>query len=263
MFNKFVLLAAAAFTALSLLPQPVSAQGKKDSVVMGMTLEPPGLDPTAGAAAAIGEVTLYNVYETLTKVKEDGSVGPLLAESWEVSPDLKTYTFKLRKGVKFQNGEAFNASTVKFSFERAAAEKSTNKDKRTFASMQSVAAIDDHTVVILNKSLDPDFLFLMGQATAIIVEPKSADTNATKPVGTGPYQLTAWNKGSSVILSKWDGYRNAASIKMKRVTFRFISDPAAQVAALLAGDVDAFPRVTPRSVVQFKNNPKFQVVVSD
>ena len=75
MFKKFVLLAAAAFTALSLLPQPVSAQGKKDSVVMGMTLEPPGLDPTTGAAAAIGEVTLYNVYETLTKVKEDGSVG--------------------------------------------------------------------------------------------------------------------------------------------------------------------------------------------
>jgi peptide/nickel transport system substrate-binding protein len=94
------------------------------------------------------------------------------------------------------------------------------------------------------------------------VEPKSADNNATKPVGTGPYQLAAWNKGSSVSLSKWDGYRSAASIKMKKVTFRFISDPAAQVAALLAGDVDAFPRVTPRSVVQFKTNAKFQVVVS-
>src|ERR1035437_995220 len=163
MFKKFVLLAAAAFSGLSLPPKPFSAQGKKDSVVMGMTLEPPGLDPTAGAAAAIGEVTLYNVYETLTKVKEDGSVRPLLAESWEIAPDLKTYTFKLRKGVKFQNGEAFNAGTVKFSFERAAAEKSTNKDKRTFTGMDSVAAIDDYTVVILNKSLDPDFLFLMGQ----------------------------------------------------------------------------------------------------
>src|SRR5450759_3459237 len=138
MFNKFVLLAAAAFTALSLLPQPVSAQGKKDSVVMGMTLEPPGLDPTAGAAAAIGEVTLYNVYETLTKVKEDGSVGPLLAESWEIAPDLKTYTFKLRKGVKFQNGEPFNAEAVKFSYERAAAATSTNKDKSLFLTIAQI-----------------------------------------------------------------------------------------------------------------------------
>ena len=128
--------------------------------------------------------------------------------------------------------------------------------------MQSVAAIDDLTVVILNKELDPDFLFLMGQATAIMVEPKSVDTNATNPVGTGPYKFESWAKGSMVTLAKWADYRNAASVKIKKVTFRFISDPAAQVAALLAGDIDAFPRVTPRSVPQFKSNPKFQVVIS-
>src|ERR1700738_5480930 len=118
MSKKLILLAAAAMTALS--------------------LEPPGLDPTSGAAAAIAEVTLYNVYETLTKVKEDGSVAPLLAESWQTAPDLKTYTFKLRKGVAFQNGEPFNAQAVKFSFERAAETASTNKDKSLF---QSIAAI--------------------------------------------------------------------------------------------------------------------------
>ena len=245
------------------LPFDAPAQGKKETVVLGMTLEPtPGLDPTGGAASSIAEVVQYNVFETLTKINSDGSVSPLLAEKWEVSPDLKSYTFTLRKGVKFHNGEPFNAQAVKFSFGRAAAEKSTNKDKRTFSSMASVAAIDEHTVVILNKELDPDFLFLMGQATAIIVEPKSVDTNATKPVGTGPYKLDVWNKGSSVVLTKWDGYRSAAAVKIKKVTFRFISDPAAQVAALLAGDIDAFPRVTPRSVPQFKNNAKFQVLVS-
>jgi peptide/nickel transport system substrate-binding protein len=263
MVNRRRLLSTAASgAALASLPLAALAQAKKDSVVLAMTLEPPGLDPTAGAASAIAEIVQYNIFETLTKINADGTVSPLLAESWEVSPDLKTYTFKLRKGVKFQNGEAFNASAVKFSFERAAAEKSTNKDKRTFSGMESVAAIDDHTVVVLNKSLDPDFLFLMGQATAIIVEPKSADTNATKPVGTGPYQLTNWNRGSSIVLSQWTGYRSAPSIKIRKVTFRFISDPAAQVAALLAGDIDAFPRVSPRSVAQFKSNPKFQVVVS-
>ena len=263
MINRRHLIATAASGAtLATLPLAATAQAKKDAVVLAMTLEPPGLDPTAGAASAIAEIVQYNVFETLTKINSDGTVSPMLAEKWEVSPDLKTYTFTLRKGVKFQNGEPFNANAVKFSFERAGGDKSTNKDKRTFTMMDRVAVIDDYTVVILNKQLDPDFLFLMGQATAIIVEPKSADSNATKPVGTGPYQLSAWAKGSSVTLSKWDGYRSAAAIKMKKVTFRFISDPAAQVAALLAGDVDAFPRVTPRSVPQFKDNAKFQVVVS-
>jgi peptide/nickel transport system substrate-binding protein len=264
--RRTVLTHSASLAALASVPLAVSrealAQGRKDSVSLAMTLEPPGLDPTAGAASAIAEITQYNIYETLTKINSDGSVTPLLAESWEVSPDLRTYTFRLRKGVKFQNGEPFNARTVKFAFERAGAEKSTNKDKRTFASMETVQAVDDHTVVIVNKELDPDFLFLMGQATAIIVEPKSADGNATKPVGTGPYQLDSWSKGSSVTLGKWDGHRNAANVKLKRATFRFIPDPAAQVAALLAGDVDAFVRVTPRSVPQFKDNPRFQVIVS-
>ena len=94
------------------LQLPALAQSRKDSIVLGMTLEPPGLDPTAGAASAIAEVTLYNIFETLTKINADGSVTPLLAERWEVSPDLRTTTFYLRKGVKFSNGEPFNAQAV-------------------------------------------------------------------------------------------------------------------------------------------------------
>jgi peptide/nickel transport system substrate-binding protein len=253
----------AALSAVPLvLPQAAMAQSRKDSLVLAMTLEPsPGLDPTGGAASSIAEVTLYNIYETLTKINPDGSVTALLAESWEVSPDLKTYTFKLRKGVRFHNGEPFNAQAVKFSYDRAGGEKSTNKDKRTFANL-STQVVDDHTVVLLTSEIDPDFPFILGQATAIIVEPKSADNNATRPTGTGPYKLENWVKGSSITLARSDTYRNAGAVKLKRVTFRFIPDPAAQVAALLAGDVDVFPRVTPRSVEQFKANPKFQVVVS-
>jgi peptide/nickel transport system substrate-binding protein len=262
MLNRRTLLATAALSAVPLsLPQTALAQGRKDSMVIGIALEPPGLDPTVAAASSIAEIVQYNILETLTRINSDGSVSPLLAESWEASPDLRTYTFKLRRGVKFQNGEPFNAQTVKFAFERAGGEKSTNKDKRTFASM-SVQAVDEHTVVVINREIDPDLPFLLGQATAVIVEPKSADANATQPVGTGPYKLDNWSKGSSVTVSKWDGFRNAGAVKLDKVTFRFISDPAAQAAALLAGDIDAFPRIATRVVPQFKANAKFQVILS-
>src|SRR5215472_10018098 len=198
MFRKFTIVAFAA--AIVAAPLPLLAQGKKDSVVMAMALEPPGLDPTTAAAAAIAEVTLYNVYETLTKIREDGSVSPLLADSWQASPDLKTYTFKLRKGVKFQNGEPFDSAAVKFSFERAAAPTSTNKDKSLFQSIESVATPDADTVVLALKYSEPNLPFLLGQASASIVEPKSAPTDATQPVGSGPYMLGGWTKGSSITL---------------------------------------------------------------
>ncbi|AWM00450.1 ABC transporter substrate-binding protein [Bradyrhizobium amphicarpaeae] len=259
MLRKLSIVAFAA--ALVAAPLPVLAQSKKDSVVMGMTLEPPGLDPTNAAAAAIAEVTLYNIYETLTKINEDGSTSPLLAESWTASPDLKTYTFKLRKGVKFHNGEPFNSAAVKFSFERNAAATSTNKDKSLFQAFEKVETPDADTVVIAVKYSEPNLPFLLGQASASIVEPKSAATNVTQPVGTGPYQLGAWAKGSSITLNKWADYRDASAIKLSKVTIRFISDPAAQAAALLSNDVDAFPRIATRVVAQFKSDPRFTVLI--
>ncbi len=253
----WALVASAALAAAS-----IHAQDKKDSAVIAMTLEPPGLDPTAGAASAIGEVVLYNVLETLTKIESDGSIKPLLAQSWTVTPDNKTWAFKLRTGVKFHNGEPFNAATVKFAFERAVAPGSVNKDKAVFANIVNIASTDEHTVILTLKNPNPEFLFQLGQTTASIVEPKSAATNNTQPVGTGPFRLETWNKGSSIVLSRWDGYRDARAVKLRRVTIRFISDAAAQVAALLSGDVDAFPRVAAaRSLAQFQGNKKFQVLI--
>lgn len=261
MLKRRTLLTTAAIATVPLaLPELALAQGRKDSMVIGMSLEPPGLDPTAGAASAIAEIVQYNILETLTKINSDGKITPLLAQSWEISPDLKTYTFKLRRGVKFQNGEPFNAQTVKFAFDRAGGDKSTNKDKRTFANL-STHVVDDYTVVLLNKEIDPNLPFLLGQVTAVIVEPKSAAGNATQPVGTGPYKLDSWARGSSLTLVKWDGFRNPGEAKLKKVTFRFIADAAAQAAALLAGDVDAFPRISTRDVPQFQHNPRFEVII--
>ncbi len=245
----------------SLLPGLAEA-AKKDTLVLAMTLEPPGLDPTAGAAAAIGEVVHYNVLETLTKIRSDSSIAPLLAQSWTVTPDNKTWAFKLRPGVKFHNGEPFNAATVKFAFERAAAADSPNKDKAVFANIVNISATDELTVVITLKNTNPDFLFQVGQATAVIVEPKSAAGNNSQPVGTGPFKLDSWAKGSQLVLARWDGYRDAKAIALRRVNIRFISDAAAQVAAMLAGDVDLFPRVSAaRNIEQFRADKRFQVLV--
>ena len=261
-FSSRLFVSLAALGAL-IAAAPSQAQVKKDSLVLAMTLEPsPGLDPTGGAASAIAEVSLYNIFETLTKITSDSRTTPLLAESWTVSPDLKTYTFKLRQGVKFHNGEPFNAAAVKFSFERAAAKDSTNKDKAVFANIERIDTPDAQTVVLNLKNDSPDLLFQLGQGTAIIVEPKSVANNGTQPVGTGPYRLDSWNRGSSIALVRWDGYRNAKDVKMRRVVIRFIGDPAAQVAALLSGDVDVFPRVAAaRSLKQFQENKKFQVLI--
>ncbi|BDI07944.1 ABC transporter substrate-binding protein [Sphaerotilus microaerophilus] len=246
-------------------PATVFAQARirRDSAVLGMTLEPPGLDPTAGASSAIAEVVLYNVFETLTKIRGDGSIAPLLAESWTVTPDNKTWAFKLRPGLRFHNGEPCNATAVKFSYERAAAEGSLNKDRAVFTNLFNLRATDDRTLVLTLKNPNPDLLFQLGQATAVIVEPKSVAGNATQPVGTGPYRLERWTKGSSITLARWAEHRDAKQVALARVTLRFIGDAAAQIAALLSGDVDAFPRVAAgRALEQFKSDRRYQVIVS-
>ncbi|HPM69110.1 MAG TPA: ABC transporter substrate-binding protein [Piscinibacter sp.] len=240
------------------------AQGRKDSVVLGMVLEPsPGLDPTAASAAAIGEVVHLNVLEGLTKIGMDGKVSALLAESWSVDPDGKLYTFKLKRGVRFHDGEAFDASDVKFSFERARAEGSTNKAKKAvFDNISRIDTPDPHTVILVLNNADGNFLFRMGENTAVILDPKSAATTATRPVGTGPFKLEDWKKGSSITLVKNADYRGAAAVKMKKVTFRFINDPAAQVAALLAGDIDGMPRFgAPQNLKQFQSDKRFTVEI--
>jgi peptide/nickel transport system substrate-binding protein len=269
-FNTKKLAAAllASFTlsvglAATVLPGLAQAQARKDSAVLAMILEPTSLDPTSAPAAAIGEIVHYNVLEGLTKINVDGSVTPLLAESWTMDPDGKLFTFKLRKGVKFQDGAAFDSEAVKFSFNRAKDEKSTNKAKgAVFNNISRVDTPDAHTVIIVLNNPDGNFLFRMGENTAVILHPNSVASAATKPVGTGPYALDNWNKGSSITLTKWDGFRNPGAIKLKKVTFRFINDAAAQVAALLAGDVDGMPRFgSLQSLKQFQGDKRFTVEI--
>jgi peptide/nickel transport system substrate-binding protein len=208
MLNRRTMLSTAALASVPLtLPQPPWRRASKDTIVLAMALEPPGLDPTAGAASSIAEVTLYNIFETLTKINPDGSVSPLLAESWEVSPDLRTYTFKLRKGVKFQNGEPFNAQAVKFSLTARAARKAPTRTSAPSPPSPRRWSMTTPWCCSPRKST-PTSCSCWARPRPSSSSPR-APTNATKPVGTGPYKLDNWVKGSSVTLTKWDGYRNA------------------------------------------------------
>ena len=231
----------------------------KDSVSIGMRLEPaPGLDPTTGAAAAISQVTLYNIFEGLTRLDGGGDVHPMLAKSWTISEDGTTYTFSLEEGVKYHDGSDFTSADVKAQFERNAAEESSNKQKKLYRALKAVETPDPHTVVIRldgPRSLLP---FELAQAASVILDEGSfADTN-TNPIGTGPYRFVKWTKGDSVEMEKFDGHRNADNVQIKHVKFRFINDATAQVAALLAGDLDYMPSLSaPEMFAQFQADDRF------
>ncbi len=249
--------ATAAGTAL-----PAFAQAKKkDSVVLAMVLEPPSLDPTTGASAAIGEVMHYNVFEGLTKINADGSVTPLLAQDWSEAPDGKTYTFRLRKGISFSDGKPMTAEHVKYSFDRAKAPDSKNKAKKAvFDNISLVTAAAPDVVILTLNNPDPNMPFRLGENTAVILHPDTAANAATAPVGTGPYKLQEWKKGSSITMVARDDARVKPAIR--RAEFRIINDPAAQVAALLAGDVDGMPRFAAfQSLKQFQNDKRFAVEI--
>ncbi|MEM1315866.1 MAG: ABC transporter substrate-binding protein, partial [Pseudomonadota bacterium] len=190
------LLASAAALALT----AGLAFAQQTTLTVGMQLEPPNLDPTGGAAGAIDGVVYANVFEGLTRIDRNGGVQPALAREWEISDDGLTYTFRLVEGATFHDGTALDAEDVKFSFERAMAEDSTNAQKGLFEPIERIEVVDPATVRITLGQPTGAFLFNMGWGDAVIVGAESVETNATDPVGTGPFRFEAWAKGDSVTL---------------------------------------------------------------
>ena len=233
----------------------------KDTITIGMQLEPPNLDPTSGAAAAIREVTYANIYEGLTRFGPDGSVQPALASSWEPSEGGKVWTFTLREGVKFHDGTTFDADDVVFTLDRARAPDSTNAQKQLFAGIESVEAVNPTTVRVTLSAPNGNFPWNMAWGDAVIMAPESVATNATNPVGTGPFRFANWVQGDRVEIVASPDYWGEP-VALKGATFKFISDPTAAFAAMMAEDVDAFPVFpAPETLVQFEADPRFKVVV--
>ena len=254
----------AALTALvavvPMLMSPVAAQ-TKDTITLGVAVEPPHLDPSSHVAGTIREIVYANVFEGLMMIGPDGKEYLALAEKVELSPNGKTYTFSLQKGVTFHDGTPFTSSTVKFSFERARGPNSVNAGKRLFEPIDTIDTPAPDKVVITLKQPVGSFLYNMGSADAIMVAPASADNDKQTPIGTGPFKFERWAKGDRIELSRYDKYWGKKA-NFSKATFRIIPDAQAQVAALKTGDVDAFPVMgAPETLNEFKADPRFQVVV--
>ena len=259
MKKLLLLLGAALLLPLAVLPLATQAQGAKDRIVIGMALEPPHLDPTAGAAAAIDEVVYANVFEGLTRIDQNGGVQPALAASWTISEDGLVYDFTLRSAVKFHDGTDFEATDVVFALERVLAEDSTNAQKRLYTAIDRVEAIGASQVRLTLSRPEGSLLFNLGWGDAVIVAPESAEANKSAPVGTGPYRFSRWVQGDRVEL-----VANDDRAPLSQVTFKFIADASAQMAALLAGDIDAFPNFgAPESLKQFEADARFEVVIGN
>lgn len=238
-----------------------TAMAQQTDLTIAMQLEPPHLDPTSAAAGAIDSVLYSNVFEGLTRFASDGSVVAGLAESWEIGADGTTYTFKLRDGVTFHDGTTMDAEDVKFTLDRARADDSANAQKVLFAGISEVTVIDPTTVEVKLSAPDGNFLFNMAWGDAVIVAPESIETIKQTPIGTGPFKFDAWVQGDRIEISRNPDYWGDAPA-LEAATFKFISDPTAAFAAMMAQDIDAFAGFpAPENLPQFEADPRFQVLV--
>ncbi len=231
----------------------------QDTLIYAQGADPRGLDPALvddGESAKI----MVNIYEGLLKYDKDSTkVLPSLAESWDVTPDGLTYTFHLKKGVKFQDGTDFNADAVKFNIDRQLAPKVTEDMSYAgfvFGSVKDVEVVDANTVKINMKEACTPFLNNLAMCLgAPMVSPKALQDNNNNvnehPVGTGPYSFVSWTKGQNVVLKRNDAYWGTKALT-QNVIFRFISDNSARVVALNNGEADMIDGIDATVVQQIE-----------
>lgn len=230
------------------------------SLTLGLVLEPPNLDPTGTSAEATQDVSV-NVFEGLTKIADDGTVRPSLASSWETSADGLQWRFHLRDGVRFHDGATFDAATVVYSLERARAKDSANPLRDLLKPVRAVVAEGARTVRIDLERAAGDLPIWLGWGNLVIVHPRSAATNAQRPIGTGPFRFVAWRKGDALVLERNDDYWGERA-RLTRVTFRIVPDASTAFSALRAGDVDGFSNYpAPENVAELQKDSRFAVVV--
>ena len=251
-------LAAAAMLSLG---APVAEAAPTGEVKIGLAAEPNTFDPhlTVGRNT---QIFVVNVYDGLTARDAQGHLVPALAESWKrLNPT--TWQFTLRRGVKFHNGDDFNAESVKFTLDRAINPETKATIGSELSTIASTEIVDPYTVNVITKS--PVYLLpvRLGELFGLMLSPKHTnavgkEAIAIKPNGTGPFKLVAWTKNEQLVLEANEQYWRGAP-KVKRIVVRPILEDAARIAALQTGEVDLIAPVPHARIAELQRNNRLVI----
>lgn len=227
------------------------------TVHVGFTLEPTGLDMTTTNGAALRQLELGNVYEGLVSRGHDGALTPLLAKEWKTSEDGLTYEFTLQDGVTFSDGQKMTAKDVVASLSKTCGEacggsKETASSRLT--AVTSIKADGDDKVVITLKQRDWRLIDTLSTDVGIILPAENKVDLARETNGTGPYEVTNWQQGSSITLTRNDDYWGTKP-KNKSVVFHYYKDPAAAANAMASGEIDVHTSPNPEMIERFASDP--------
>lgn len=212
------------------------------------------LDPHQTVAAGTREV-LFNIFEGLVKPNSDGEMIPAVAEKYTLSEDGTTYTFTLREGVKFHNGQTVTAEDVVYSINRCAAvpEGQEKPLVAAFSAVKSVEALDEKTVAVTIAQRDLEFISYM---TAAII-PADYENQDTAPVGTGPFKFVSRTPQQDFVMERFEDYWGAPAW-LDKVTYKICENADALVMNLNGGSIDLCAHLTSAQVSQLNQN--FQVL---
>ena len=245
-----------------------AAPKKGGIIVEAMGTEPTNLDSFKARRQPELRI-LHLIFEPLVVINPSFKIDPLLAESWKTSKDAKTWTFVLKKGIKFHNGEPFDAAAVKFSLERHLKGPQGPRLKV----IDSIEAKDDHTLLIHLKQPYPELLYILANFECSMTPPKAVteaknDWGSKVIVGTGPMKFQEWKSGERVVLIRNPDYKHAPSFVTNKGPayvdewhFRFLVEPATLIAELTAGGVDLSSYVTERDVNKVKEDARTAVIL--
>ena len=264
-------LAALFFTAVPALADDSLVYGKSDpaakaggKVAVGSLIEPPSLDPFLQGADARIRVTGL-MYQGLFFEDQTGVARPLLASGFEVSPDARTYTFKLRRGVKFHTGQTMSSADVKYSYDWLRDSKNGSPGAGDLSSVTEIAAPDANTVVFkLSRGNAALPMTLTNKYGAVVpkgyFDAKDASTKFNEAsVGTGPYKLKVFRPNSVLVLEKNKGYWQKGLPYIDEITFVTMPNSAAMVVALQNRRIDLALFSRPQDTEQLKTVPGVEV----
>lgn len=247
---------------------PPDARRSEDVLVVAQVSEPVSMDPHVTTSLNDFRI-LVNIYEGLVRFR-DGTLepAPALARSWNIDDKGRTYTFRLRRGVRFHDGTPFNAEAVKFTFDRMLDEDHPYHHTGPFPlafffdAIEDIRVVDDHTVVFrLSKPFAP-LLSNLAYPSGFIVSPaavrKYGRDFGRHPAGTGPFRFTDWVPRHRVLLERHDGYHGHPA-RLRHVVFRPLNDPMTRIAELMAGGVDMVTELAPDQVALMRDNPDYRV----